>query len=78
MTRLLSDIHYILDEEMQLARNYCLQPIVVRRSSYQFDLIDGQQRLDLINRTMADYLEYRDSAYYYKHDKARKGAGAAI
>lgn len=43
--RLLTDIHDIFDEESQSARNYCLQPIVVRRSGKQFELIDGQQRL---------------------------------
>ena len=43
--RLLTDIHDIFDEETQNARNYCLQPIVVRRSGDQFELIDGQQRL---------------------------------
>lgn len=45
VTRLLSDIQDIFDEESQTARNYCLQPIVVRRSGDQYDLIDGQQRL---------------------------------
>ena len=34
--------------------------------------------VNLINRTTTDYLEYRDGAYYYKHDKAGKGASAAI
>ena len=48
MTRLLSDIHDIFDEESQLVRNYYLQPIVVRRSGNQFDLIDGQQRLTIL------------------------------
>ena len=48
VTRLLSDIHDIFDEESQTARNYCLQPIVVRRSGDQYDLIDGQQRLTTI------------------------------
>ena len=36
VTRLLSDIHDIFDEESQTAGNYCLQPIVVRRSGDQF------------------------------------------
>ena len=45
VTRLLSDIHDIFNEEKQAARNYCLQPIVVRRAGDHFELIDGQQRL---------------------------------
>jgi uncharacterized protein with ParB-like and HNH nuclease domain len=45
VTRLLDDIHDIFDENLQTAGNYCLQPIVVRRSAEHFDLIDGQQRL---------------------------------
>ena len=45
VNRLLTDIYDIFDEESQSARNYCLQPIVVRRSGEQFELIDGQQRL---------------------------------
>ena len=43
--RLLTDIYDIFDAKSQTARNYCLQPIVVRRSEDRFDLIDGQQRL---------------------------------
>ena len=36
----------LLDDIYQNGRNaYCLQPIVVRRKSGSFELIDGQQRL---------------------------------
>jgi uncharacterized protein with ParB-like and HNH nuclease domain len=45
VTRLLTDIYGIFDAESPTAKNYCLQPVVVRRSEEQFDLIDGQQRL---------------------------------
>ena len=51
--RLLSDIHDISDERSRLPRNYCLQPVVVRRSGDRFDLIDGQQRLTTL------YLVYK-------------------
>ena len=46
--RLLDDI-YSTDGK----RNYCLQPVVVRRRGDQYELIDGQQRLTTI------YLIYR-------------------
>lgn len=42
--RLLEDILNNCDES-QPVRNYCLQPVVVRRSGDKFDLVDGQQRL---------------------------------
>jgi len=39
VTRLLDDVH------SNGTKNYCLQPIVVRRREDSFELIDGQQRL---------------------------------
>ncbi len=39
VTRLLDDVY------LNGTKNYCLQPIVVRRSGNSFELIDGQQRL---------------------------------
>jgi len=46
--RLLNDIYGIYDDETKVARNYCLQPIVVKRNGDTYDLIDGQQRLTTI------------------------------
>lgn len=43
ITRLLDDLIKIKDEQM-----YCLQPIVVKRNSDSFEVIDGQQRLTTI------------------------------
>lgn len=42
VNRLLDDIYTNGD------KNYCLQPVVVRRRGNQFELIDGQQRLTTI------------------------------
>ncbi len=46
--RLLDDIY-----STEGKRNYCLQPVVVKRNGNCFELIDGQQRLTTI------YLIYR-------------------
>lgn len=46
--RLLDDIYGIFDKDTQVARNYCLQPIVVKKDGAAYDLIDGQQRLTTI------------------------------
>ena len=43
--RLLDDIYNIYNTDTHTSRNYCLQPIVVRKIKEQFELIDGQQRL---------------------------------
>ena len=45
VTRLLDDIYAIADEETGTVRNYCLQPIVVKKKDDEYELIDGQQRL---------------------------------
>ena len=52
--RLLNDIY-----ATQGSRQYCLQPIVVRKDGDRFELIDGQQRLTTL------YLIYR-----YMHEKS--------
>ena len=39
VTRLLDDVYY------NGKRNYCLQPVVVRKKGDAFELVDGQQRL---------------------------------
>lgn len=39
VTRLLDDVY------LNRKRNYCLQPVVVRKNDDKFELIDGQQRL---------------------------------
>lgn len=46
--RLLDDIYSIQKDENSAAKNYCLQPIVVRNNGDCFELIDGQQRLTTI------------------------------
>ena len=48
VVRLLDDIY-----STEGKRNYCLQPVVVRKNSDRYELIDGQQRLTTI------YLIYR-------------------
>ena len=48
VVRLLDDI-YLTEGK----RNYCLQPVVVRKNGERYELIDGQQRLTTI------YLIYR-------------------
>lgn len=45
VNRLLNDIYGIYDEETKVVRNYCLQPVVVKKNGEVYDLIDGQQRL---------------------------------
>lgn len=54
VTRLLDDV-YSTDGK----RNYCLQPVVVRKNKAKFELIDGQQRLTTI------YLIYK-----YMHEES--------
>ena len=54
VTRLLDDIY-----TTEGKRNYCLQPVVVRKNADSYELIDGQQRLTTI------YLIYR-----YMHDES--------
>lgn len=51
VTRLLDDVFY------NGKKNYCLQPVVVRKNGNAFDIIDGQQRLTTL------YLIYK-----YLHD----------
>ena len=48
VVRLLDDIY-----STEGKRNYCLQPVVVRKNGDRYELIDGQQRLTTI------YLIYR-------------------
>lgn len=48
VNRLLDDIYGIFDKDTQVTRNYCLQPIVVKKKGDVYDLIDGQQRLTTI------------------------------
>lgn len=43
--RLLDDVYGIFDEDTKMVRNYCLQPIVVKKNENMYDVIDGQQRL---------------------------------
>lgn len=54
VTRLLDDIY-----STEGKRNYCLQPVVVRKTGDKYELIDGQQRLTTI------YLIYR-----YMHEES--------
>ncbi|WP_029232555.1 DUF262 domain-containing protein [Butyrivibrio sp. VCB2006] len=57
VVRLLDDIYGIYDEETKTTRNYCLQPIVVKKREKDYELIDGQQRLTtlyLIYKYMSD------------------------
>lgn len=57
VTRLLDDIYSIYDEETKTTRNYCLQPIVIKKRENDYELIDGQQRLTtlyLIYKYMSD------------------------
>lgn len=52
VVRLLDDIY-----STEGKRNYCLQPVVVRKGGDRYELIDGQQRLTtiyLIYRYMSD------------------------
>lgn len=55
VTRLLDDVYNLLDKTattsniMQNAKNYCLQPVVVKKlGEKSFEVIDGQQRLTTI------------------------------
>lgn len=48
VNRLLNDIYGIFDKDTQVTRNYCLQPIVVKKKDEVYELIDGQQRLTTI------------------------------
>ncbi len=43
--RLLDDVSGIYDAETHMCRNYCLQPVVVKKKGNYYELIDGQQRL---------------------------------
>lgn len=50
VTRLLDDVYNLLDfksgkNPLNGSKNYCLQPIVVRKLADRFEVIDGQQRL---------------------------------
>lgn len=54
----------LLDDIYQNGRNaYCLQPIVVRRKSGSFELIDGQQRLTTLY-LIYKYLHQLNPGYY--------------
>lgn len=44
VVRLLEDIYGVYGETHE-GRNYCLQPIVVKKQGERFELVDGQQRL---------------------------------
>lgn len=57
--RLLDDIY-----STKGTRNYCLQPVVVKRNGNKYELIDGQQRLTTI------YLIYR---FMSEHSKSING-----
>ena len=57
VVRLLDDIYGIYDEDAKTIRNYCLQPVVVKKRENDYELIDGQQRLTtlyLIYKYMSD------------------------
>ena len=61
VVRLLDDI-YTTDGK----RNYCLQPVVVRKNGEKFEVIDGQQRLTTI------YLIYTEilRQYFINHPQS--------
>ena len=48
VNRLLEDVVGVEDKETHATRNYCLQPVVVRKNGDVYELIDGQQRLTTI------------------------------
>ena len=62
--RLLDDIY-----STEGKRNYCLQPVVVRKDGSKYELIDGQQRLTTI------YLIYR---FMSEHSKSINGPSKSI
>lgn len=62
--RLLDDIY-----STEGKRNYCLQPVVVRKDGNKYELIDGQQRLTTI------YLIYR---FMSEHSKSINGPSKSI
>ena len=62
--RLLDDIY-----STEGKRNYCLQPVVVRKDRNKYELIDGQQRLTTI------YLIYR---FMSEHSKSINGPSKSI
>lgn len=48
ITRMLDDIYKLESFDNPKDKNYCLQPIVVKKDADQYELIDGQQRLTTI------------------------------
>lgn len=53
--RLLDDIMRILDSHGNATRNYCIQPIVVKRLGEDtYELVDGQQRLTTLYLVLRD------------------------
>ena len=45
VTRLLDDVYNLKGAGGEKSKNYCLQPIVVKKLADKFEVIDGQQRL---------------------------------
>lgn len=73
VTRLLDDVN------SNGTKNYCLQPIVVRRKGDSFELVDGQQRLTtiyLIYKYMNNFSDFFDepkfSLEYETRDKSEE------
>ena len=73
VTRLLDDIYQSGD------RDYCLQPVVVRRQGEQYELIDGQQRLTtlyLIYRYLRDINPFfAEPSFSLSYETREKSAG---
>jgi uncharacterized protein with ParB-like and HNH nuclease domain len=73
VTRLLDDVN------SNGTKNYCLQPIVVRRRKDSFELIDGQQRLTTLfliykymNISSSGFLDDRNFPWFMKQEKNQK------
>ena len=67
VVRLLDDIY-----STEGKRNYCLQPIVVRKKDDRYELIDGQQRLTTI------YLIFRRIRFKFRIDYDAEDGGKVL